>query len=117
MAVEPARWLLDSRAPQAICCQRHQLRPAGPPHPRQRRAHCELTTSKEKLVPTDPKSAPIRYIGAARDGMSAVIRDSFAPDATWEYPGDLPLSGTYRGVDEIVGTFLGGAAKLMAPGP
>ena len=65
---------------------------------------------------TDPKSIVIRYIEAARDGMSAVIRDSFAADATWEYPGDLPLSGTYRGVDEIVGTFLAGAAELMAPG-
>jgi ketosteroid isomerase-like protein len=65
---------------------------------------------------TDPKSVVIGYVEAARDGMSAVIRDSFAPDATWEYPGDLPLSGTYRGVDAIVGTFLGGAAELMAPG-
>ena len=65
---------------------------------------------------TDPKSVVVRYIEAARDGMSAVIRDSFAPDATWEYPGDLPLSGTYRGVEEIVDTFLGGAAELMAPG-
>jgi uncharacterized protein len=67
-------------------------------------------------VSTDPKSVVVRYIEAARDGMSAVIRDSFAPDATWEYPGDLPLSGTYQGVEEIVGTFLGGAAELMAPG-
>jgi uncharacterized protein len=65
---------------------------------------------------TDPKSVVVRYIEAARDGMSAVIRDSFAPDAIWEYPGDLPLSGTYQGVEEIVGTFLGGAAELMAPG-
>jgi hypothetical protein len=65
---------------------------------------------------TDPKSVVVRYVEAARDGMSAVIRDSFAPDATWEYPGDLPLSGTYQGVDEIVDTFLGGAARLMAPG-
>ena len=65
---------------------------------------------------TDPKTVVTRYVEAARDGMSAVIRDSFAPDATWEYPGDLPLSGTYRGVDAIVGEFLGGAAGLMAPG-
>jgi len=66
--------------------------------------------------PTDPKGVVIRYVEAARNGMSAVIRDSFAPDATWEYPGDLPLSGTYRGVEEIVDKFLGGAALLMAPG-
>ena len=69
-----------------------------------------------KALSTDPKGVVVRYIEAARDGMSAVIRDSFAPDATWEYPGDLPLSGIYRGVDAIVDTFLGGAAELMAPG-
>jgi hypothetical protein len=54
----------------------------------------------------DPKTVVIRYVEAARDGMSAVIRDSFAEDATWEYPGDLPLSGTYRGIDAIVNEFL-----------
>jgi ketosteroid isomerase-like protein len=64
----------------------------------------------------DPKTVVIRYVEAARDGMSAVIRGSFAEDATWEYPGDLPLSGTYRGIDAIVTEFLGGAAALMAPG-
>ena len=31
---------------------------------------------------TDPKSVVTRYVEAARDGMSAVIRESFAPDAT-----------------------------------
>jgi uncharacterized protein len=62
----------------------------------------------------DQKSVVVRYIEAARDGMSDVIRDSFAPDATWEYPGDLPLSGTYRGVDAIVGDFLGAAGALLA---
>jgi uncharacterized protein len=64
---------------------------------------------------SQPKDVVVRYVEAARDGMSAVITDSFAADATWEYPGDLPLSGTYRGVEAIVHTFLGGAAALMAP--
>jgi uncharacterized protein len=65
---------------------------------------------------SDPREVVIRYVEAARDGMSAVVAESFAEDATWEYPGDLPLSGTYRGVEAIVHTFLGGAAALMAPG-
>lgn len=56
----------------------------------------------------------IRYIEAARDGDSAVIRDSFAPGATWEYPGDLPLSGIYHGPDAIIGEFLAGAGNLLA---
>src|ERR1700691_3801485 len=68
------------------------------------------------MLTNDPKTVVVRYVEAARDGMSAVIRDSFAEDATWEYPGDLPLSGTYRGIDAIVNEFLGGAAALMAPG-
>jgi uncharacterized protein len=62
----------------------------------------------------DPKTVVTRYIEAARDGMSDVVRDSFAPDASWEYPGDLPLSGTYRGVDAITGEFLAAAAALLA---
>lgn len=62
---------------------------------------------------TDPKSVVVRYIEAARDGMSAVIRASFADDASWEYPGNLPLSGTYRGIDAIVDDFLAGAGELM----
>ena len=62
----------------------------------------------------DPKTVVTRYIEAARDGMSAVIRDSFAWDATWEYPGDLPLSGTYHGIDAITGEFLAGARNLLA---
>ena len=65
---------------------------------------------------TEPRDVVTRYVEAARDGMSAVIASSFAEDATWDYPGDLPLSGTYHGVEAIVHTFLGGAAALMAPG-
>jgi ketosteroid isomerase-like protein len=68
------------------------------------------------MTSNDPKAVVVRYVEAARDGMSAVIRDSFAEDATWDYPGDLPLSGTYRGIDAIVNEFLAGAAALMAPG-
>jgi uncharacterized protein len=67
------------------------------------------------MTSNDPKSIVVRYVEAARDGMSAVIRDSFAADATWEYPGDLPLSGTYRGIDAIV-AFLASAGALLAPG-
>ena len=68
------------------------------------------------MTDNDPKTVVIRYVEAARDGMSAVISDSFAADATWEYPGDLPLSGTHHGIDAIVNEFLGGATALMAPG-
>ena len=54
------------------------------------------------MATTDPAAVVTRYIHAVRDGDSGAIRDSFAEDAIWEYPGDLPLSGTWRGRDTIV---------------
>jgi ketosteroid isomerase-like protein len=53
-------------------------------------------------VPEPPAAAVTRYIDAVRDGDSSAIRECFAEDAIWDYPGDLPLSGTWRGRDSIV---------------
>jgi ketosteroid isomerase-like protein len=50
------------------------------------------------------------------DGAGGAIRDSFAEDAVWEYPGDLPLSGTWRGRDTIVDDFLGSVGTALRPG-
>jgi ketosteroid isomerase-like protein len=50
----------------------------------------------------DPAIVVTRYIDAVRDADARTIRDSFADDATWEYPGDLPLSGTWLGRDAII---------------
>ena len=55
----------------------------------------------------EPRDVVTRYVEAARDGMSAVIASS------WEYPGDLPLSGTYHGVEAIVHTLH--AARAFFP--
>ncbi len=65
---------------------------------------------------TDPRAVVVRYINAVRDGDLDGVRGSFAPDAAWDYPGDLPLSGTWRGPDAIVGDFLGGVRTLLKPG-
>jgi uncharacterized protein len=65
---------------------------------------------------TDPTAVVARYIDAVRDGDIEVITDIFAADATWEYPGDLPLSGTWRGRDAIVNEFLGSLGTLLEPG-
>lgn len=65
---------------------------------------------------TDPTAVVARYIDAVRDGDIEVITDSFTADATWEYPGDLPLSGTWRGRDAIVNEFLGSLGTLLEPG-
>jgi ketosteroid isomerase-like protein len=63
-----------------------------------------------------PKDVVIRYVTAVIEGDLDAIRDSFTPDATWQYPGDLPLSRVWRGRDAIVDDFLVGAGSLFAPG-
>lgn len=64
----------------------------------------------------EPTSVVVRYMEAVRDGDRDAVRGVFAEDATWEYPGDLPLSRTWRGRDAIVGDFLGGVRTLLRPG-
>ena len=67
-------------------------------------------------VTTDPRTVVVRYVEAVRDGDAGIIRDSFAPDATWHYPGDLPTSKVWRGRDAIVNDFLGGMGPVLIPG-
>ncbi|WP_205446947.1 nuclear transport factor 2 family protein [Candidatus Frankia alpina] len=66
----------------------------------------------------DARAVVVRYVKAVRDGDAAMIRDSFAADAAWYYPGSLPISGEWRGRDRIVDDFLGGmAGRLQAGAP
>jgi ketosteroid isomerase-like protein len=65
---------------------------------------------------TTPKDTVIRYVDAVRDGDAATIRASFAPDATWHYPGNLPISGVWRGRDAIISDFLASMGTILVPG-
>jgi uncharacterized protein len=65
---------------------------------------------------TDPRTVVVRYVEAVRDGDADVIYESFAEDATWHYPGDLPISKVWRGRDAIVNDFLGGMGPILVPG-
>jgi uncharacterized protein (TIGR02246 family) len=56
-----------------------------------------------------------RYLDALVAGDLPAIADSFAEDATWWLHGDLPMSGTKRGRDEII-EFLVSAGVLYVPG-
>ncbi|MFC9327571.1 nuclear transport factor 2 family protein [Kitasatospora sp. NPDC057015] len=76
-------------------------------------------TRPEVTDPTaavDPREVVVRYVTAVAEGDLDTIRASFAEDVTWTYPGDLPLTGVYRGRDTVVDEFLGGAGVLFAPG-
>ncbi|MFE1878769.1 nuclear transport factor 2 family protein [Streptomyces diastatochromogenes] len=68
------------------------------------------------MTTSDPRTVVIRYVEAVRDGDAAVIQDSFHTDATWHYPGDLPVSKVWRGRDEIVNEFLGNMGTVFVPG-
>ncbi|WP_131739332.1 nuclear transport factor 2 family protein [Actinomadura roseirufa] len=65
---------------------------------------------------TDPRAVVVRYVEAVRDGDADAVRASFTEDATWRYPGDLPISKVWRGRDAIVDGFLGGMAPVFVPG-
>ncbi|WBO61938.1 nuclear transport factor 2 family protein [Streptomyces camelliae] len=68
------------------------------------------------MTSTDPRAVVIRYVEAVRDGDADVIHDSFAEDATWHYPGDLPISKVWHGRDRIIGEFLGSMGPILVPG-
>jgi uncharacterized protein (TIGR02246 family) len=65
---------------------------------------------------SDAKSVVVRYVEAVRDGDVAAMRDSFAEDATWQFPGSLPISGRWEGRDHIVDDLLGGMGTRFQPG-
>lgn len=65
---------------------------------------------------TDSKQVVERYVTAVAAGDERAIRDSFAEDATWWLGGDLPISGTWKGRETIMGDFLATAMAFYEPG-
>ncbi|WP_405774249.1 nuclear transport factor 2 family protein [Streptomyces sp. NBC_00859] len=58
----------------------------------------DLTASSKAVVE--------KYMEALMNGDFATARSLYQPDATWTLAGDLPLSGTWTGPDEILGEFV-----------
>lgn len=56
-----------------------------------------------------------RYVAAAQAGDADRVRELFADDATWTLNADLPIGGTWRGRDAIVGEFLATAMSHYRP--
>jgi ketosteroid isomerase-like protein len=55
------------------------------------------------------------YFDALDRGDLNALRASFAPGATWDMPGYLPVSGTYTGADEILDVFLASMLERLDP--
>lgn len=58
----------------------------------------DLTTTSKFIVE--------KYMEALMAGDFETARGLYEPDATWTLAGDLPLSGTWTGPDEILGEFV-----------
>jgi uncharacterized protein len=61
------------------------------------------------------KAVVLAYVKALTDGDFAALRAFFGPDSTWTLAGDLPLSGTWTGPDEILGRFLPAMVARLVP--
>ncbi|WP_031072321.1 nuclear transport factor 2 family protein [Streptomyces sp. NRRL WC-3742] len=68
------------------------------------------------MTTRDPRTVVADYVNAVAEGDLPTILASFAEDVTWTYPGDLPMTGVWRGRDAVVNDFLGSGATLLAPG-
>lgn len=55
------------------------------------------------------------YMNAIRAGDVAALKATFAPDATWWLPGDLPVSRTWHGPEAIFEEFLPAVMSRFQP--
>ncbi len=61
------------------------------------------------------RQAVADYVAALQRGDLDALRAAFAPQATWTIRGDLPVSGTWTGADEILGGFLARVTATLDP--
>jgi uncharacterized protein len=64
----------------------------------------------------DSKAVVERYLAAAEAADEQTLRHVFAEDASWQLRGDLPISGTWQGRQQIIDGFLATALAYYEPG-
>jgi ketosteroid isomerase-like protein len=70
-------------------------------------AHAERTERTRAVVQS--------YVAALQRGDLPALRAAFAPNATWWLRGDLPVSGTWTGPEQILDEFLEGMVATLDP--
>ncbi|MFE0101051.1 nuclear transport factor 2 family protein [Streptomyces sp. NPDC059009] len=70
----------------------------------------ELTT-----VTQSSKAVVQRYMDTLMAGDLDALREFFTPETTWTLAGDLPVSGTWTGPDEILGEFVPAMVSRLVP--
>ncbi|KJK58677.1 nuclear transport factor 2 family protein [Saccharothrix sp. ST-888] len=61
------------------------------------------------------KAVVLAYMNTLTTGDFAALRGFFAPDVTWRLAGDLPLSRTWTGPDEILDEFIPSMLSRLVP--
>jgi len=56
------------------------------------------------------------YMDALMTGDFNTLHSFFTPESTWTLAGDLPLSGTWTGPEQILGEFVPAMVARMIPG-
>ncbi|MFF4530347.1 nuclear transport factor 2 family protein [Streptomyces sp. NPDC001407] len=64
---------------------------------------------------SEPKDVVRRYFEALAAGDQQTILDSWAEDGSCWYAGDLPISGTWQGRDQVIDGFLATAFAHLDP--
>ena len=59
------------------------------------------------------RSVVRNYVAALQRGDLATLRACFAPDATWSLRGDLPVSGTWTGPEQILDVNTAHAQRVL----
>ncbi|MCX4728062.1 nuclear transport factor 2 family protein [Streptomyces sp. NPDC090052] len=67
----------------------------------------EITEASKEIVQA--------YMDALMKGDLVALRDFFTPETTWTLAGDLPVSGTWTGPDEILGEFVPAMVARLVP--
>ncbi|MBS2532612.1 nuclear transport factor 2 family protein [Catenulispora sp. NF23] len=73
------------------------------------------TAATAATAASTPRLLVLRYFAALADGDQDTIRDCWAEDGSVWYPGDLPISGTWQGRDQVIDGFLGTAFAHFDP--
>lgn len=64
------------------------------------------TATATATATTAPQQLVLRYFTALAEGDQETIRDCWAEDGSVWYCGDLPISGTWQGRDQVIDGFL-----------
>ncbi|HVX44672.1 MAG TPA: nuclear transport factor 2 family protein [Mycobacteriales bacterium] len=67
------------------------------------------------MAEIEPRDVVQRYFTALAAGDQETIWDSWAEDGSCWYGGDLPISGTWKGRDQVINGFLATAFAHLDP--